>query len=412
MFTPISSQTSLKSYLIKSQAYLSLLIFLVCVVGMTGIAAHTFKKYSEYNLQLIAQALSEQLQAAVVFDDKQTVDETLLLFIEKYPLESIQVTHVNGQLISYINDDAKHSFYSPVLEKIQGWLISDRAGHTDIVHNGQTIAKIKVVNSVIPLINFLQQFLILFTISVIFALMLIAFSTRLIYQKISYSLDTLTETTESVTAHRDFDQRVPSGHIAEFNLISQSFNALLDEIQTWHTHLQQENSHLEHRALHDTLTQLPNRAYFNQKLTQLFESQDQQQFALLYIDNNNFKEINDTHGHLFGDAVLREMAIRLKLALRSDDFLARIGGDEFAVLLLNINKPIYAMTVAQNLLHVSDIPLSIDNLSIQFSFSIGIALSSNAKSVEDLIHQADQAMYQAKLSDIQKLAIYDHQSSY
>lgn len=408
MFTPISSQTSLKSYLIKSQAYLSLLILLVCVIGMTGIAAHTFKKYSEYNLQLIAQALSEQLQAAVVFDDKQTVNETLALFIEKYPLESIQVTNVNGQLVSYINDTTKHSFFSPVLEKIQGWLISDRAGHTDIVHNGQIIAKIKVVNSIYPLISFLQQFLILFTISLISALLLISFSTRLIYRKISHSLDTLTETTESVTAHRDFDQRVPSGHIAEFNIISQSFNALLNEIQTWHTHLQQENSHLEHRALHDTLTQLPNRAYFNQRLSQIFDNQDRHhQFALLYIDNNNFKEINDTHGHLYGDAVLREMAVRLKLALRPDDFLARIGGDEFAVLVLNINKPIYAITVAQNLLHVSDAPLLIENLAIRFSFSIGIALSSNAESVEDLIHQADQAMYQAKLNDIQKLSIYD-----
>ncbi|GAA5016145.1 sensor domain-containing diguanylate cyclase [Acinetobacter puyangensis] len=407
MFTPISSQTSLKSYLIKSQAYLSLLILLVCVIGMTGIAAHTFKKYSEDNLQLIAQLLSEQLQAAIIFDDKETIHETLKMCIGKYPLESIQVTHVNGQLISYINDATKHTFYAPILEKIQRWLISDEAGHTNITHNGQTIAKIKVVNSIYPLISFLQQFLILFTISLISALLLISFSTRLIYRKISYSLDTLTETTESVTAHRDFDQRVPSGHIAEFNIISQSFNALLNEIQTWHTHLQQENSHLEHRALHDTLTQLPNRAYFNQRLSQIFENQDRHQFALLYIDNNNFKEINDTHGHLYGDAVLREMAVRLKLALRPDDFLARIGGDEFAVLVLNINKPIYAITVAQNLLHVSDAPLLIENLAIRFSFSIGIALSSNAESVEDLIHQADQAMYQAKLNNIQKLSIYD-----
>ncbi len=408
MTDPSLVTTSLRSYLLKSQTYLSLLILAVCVVGMTSIAAHTFKRYSEYNLQLIAQSFSEQIQMAVLLEDKRTIDDTIKIFMQKYPLQSIQVINMTGEIIA--NSAEPLPIYrtdAALLESIQTWLISDHAGYTNVVHNAQILAQVKVTNSIFPLISFLKLFVLFFIISLGGVLFLITFSTNLIYRNIDHSLATLTLTTESIIAKRNFTQRVPHSHIAEFNTISESFNALLNEIQTWQAHLQQENSHLEYRALHDILTQLPNRAYFNQRLAQLFEHPNtRRHFALLYIDNNSFKEINDTYGHQAGDAVLQEMAIRLKRTLRSNDFIARIGGDEFAVLLLNISKPMQAMTAAKNLLRVGDTPLQFENTSIQFGFSIGVALSVQADSIEQLIHQADQAMYQAKANTPQKLAIY------
>lgn len=404
--------SSLKSYLIKSQTYLSLLILAVCVIGMTAIAAHTFKKYSEYNLQLIAQSFSEQIQMAVLLDDQRTIDDTIKLFMQKYPLQSIQVIEVSGDIIA--NSEPPAPIYrteAPLIETLQKWLISDNAGYTNVTHNAQILAQIKITNSIFPFINFLKLFVIFFLISLVCVFFLIALSTSFMYRKINYSLDVLTQTTESVIAHRNFSQRIPHSHIAEFNTISESFNALLNEIQAWQMNLQQENTHLEYRALHDTLTQLPNRAYFNQRLTQLFEHPDTRNFfALLYIDNNGFKAINDTYGHQAGDAVLREMAIRLKRTLRSNDFIARIGGDEFAVILLNISKPLQATTVAKNLLRASDTPLQFENTILKFGFSIGVALSAQASSMEELIHQADQAMYQAKINAEQKLAFYTPQT--
>lgn len=395
-----TSPTSLKSYFIKSQMVLSIITLFVCVFGLTAIATHTFKKYSEYNLQLIAQSLSEQLQAAVVFEDTQTIKEILNSFIYKYPIESIQVFSPEGGLLSETVNPAQAS-HSRLMQQIQKWLISEHAGDNNVIHNGQTIAKVRVVNSINPLIGFVNLFLLVFLGCIFFAFIIGWISTRIIYHRINRSLDLLTDTTELISEKRAFQLRVPKGRIAEFNKISHRFNELLDEIQTWHTHLQQENSHLEHRALHDALTQLPNRAYFNQRLELLFEDEDSRpHFALLFIDNNNFKEINDTYGHQVGDAVLQEMANRLKQALRHNDFLARLGGDEFAVLLIDIKHASHALTVAQNLLLTAHEPLMMNNQIIHFSFSIGIAMSADANSAEQLVYFADQAMYQAKENPI------------
>lgn len=376
---------------------------------LIAFSAYTFKKYSNQSLQLVTESLSSQIQAAIVFDDKVTISETLTTFLQKYPLESIRVTAANGEPIAYVQDKNHEIFYYGLIQRMQDWLAMGGAGYIEMYHNGQPLATIQVKSNIYTSLQFLKLLFWILLFGFIFTLILIWITTRIFYRKISKSLRVLTESTQDITDYRDFKKRVPMGKIYEFNKIALSFNALLNEIQTWHYHLQQENSHLEHQALHDALTQLPNRAYFNQRLQELFEnSQTQKNFALFYIDNNDFKEINDTYGHLVGDAVLREMAIRLKLSLNPEDFLARIGGDEFAVLLMNIHSAENAMIVARKLSLVSDAPLYLDsNIIIHFGFSIGVALSSDASSIRDLINQADQAMYTAKVSPKQKIKLYD-----
>jgi diguanylate cyclase (GGDEF)-like protein len=118
--------------------------------------------------------------------------------------------------------------------------------------------------------------------------------------------------------------------------------------------------------------------------------------ALFFIDNNNFKDINDQYGHLAGDAVLQEMANRLKTSLRQDDFIARLGGDEFAILIRNISKTEHLAKISENLLKCCEQPLQFEQHEIHFSFSIGIASTEQAHSPEDLITAADSAMYKAK----------------
>ena len=198
--------------------------------------------------------------------------------------------------------------------------------------------------------------------------------------------------------------------MSEFNAISNRFNFLLNEIQSWENDLQTTNSNLEHRILHDNLTLLPNRSYFQQQINQFFNDNAQRnQFALLFIDNDNFKAINDNYGHQVGDAVLIEMSSRLKKSLRSGDFIARLGGDEFAVLLPNTQKPEHAIAVANHLIHSAEQPMVLDDQTqVSFSFSIGIAMSNSATSAEQLIHSADLAMYQAKLNKHRKWAMFEH----
>ncbi|MBZ0415257.1 GGDEF domain-containing protein, partial [Acinetobacter baumannii] len=145
---------------------------------------------------------------------------------------------------------------------------------------------------------------------------------------------------------------------------------------------------------------LPNRHYFYQILLDMFEDKDfDNKSALLFIDNNNFKSINDQFGHLAVDEVLKEMAKRLQTRLRHQDFIARLGGDEFAVILHSITHADHLISIAENLLESCKEPLHLNDQTIYFSFSVGIALSQFASSPEDFIMQADQAMYKAKTSE-------------
>lgn len=156
---------------------------------------------------------------------------------------------------------------------------------------------------------------------------------------------------------------------------------------------------LSHQANHDTLTNLPNRTLFRDRLTQtvISSSRNKEQFALFFIDLDQFKKINDTLGHHIGDKVLIEAANRLQGALRAEDTLARLGGDEFTIILKDIKNLQSASTVAQKITETIKEPLIIDGHTLFISSSIGISLyPTDSQNEEDLIKYADTAMYKAK----------------
>ena len=133
------------------------------------------------------------------------------------------------------------------------------------------------------------------------------------------------------------------------------------------------------------------------KLLNIFDNpQYRHNSALLLIDNNKFKAINDEYGHLAGDAVLKEMATRLGQSVRHEDFIARLGGDEFAIILHTPHHADHLQAIAEVLLGSCKEPLDFNGQLIHFGFSVGIAFSHFAENPEDLVMQADQAMYKAK----------------
>ena len=231
----------------------------------------------------------------------------------------------------------------------------------------------------------------------LFMIFAVWWSVNLTYRHIMESFSPLIQIAQLLKQQKAYNLRFPQSDIKEFQELNGTFNQLLDEIQTWHTHLQNENNALSHQVQHDHLTQLPNRSYFYQVLCNLFEDPNQRQnLALVFIDNNNFKAINDQYGHLVGDEVLKEMSNRLKRHIRQNDFVARLAGDEFAIILRSISKVEHLISIAENLIKCCEEPLIYKGQAIAFSFSLGIAISTQASSPEDLISQADQAMYKAK----------------
>ena len=157
---------------------------------------------------------------------------------------------------------------------------------------------------------------------------------------------------------------------------------------------------LRHDALHDALTGLPNRNHFLTVLDQMVkrvQRQPQLLFAILFIDLDHFKQINDTYGHQIGDHLLSAVAYRLKVCVRAQDVVARMGGDEFVVLLDSISSINEADEIGKRILNALALPFDVQGEALEISASIGIRVNDFAfERLEDLLHEADTAMYYAK----------------
>ncbi len=166
-------------------------------------------------------------------------------------------------------------------------------------------------------------------------------------------------------------------------------------------HLNNQNAQLIYQALHDDLTALPNRTLLYDRVEQALRRahREGQPLALLIMDLDRFKEVNDTLGHHFGDFVLQQIAKRISAALRETDTVARLGGDEFAVLLPDAELQ-DAMNCVEKLISALDVAIPINGMSLSVKSSIGIALyPQHGTDVQTLLRHADVAMYQAKRGD-------------
>lgn len=163
-------------------------------------------------------------------------------------------------------------------------------------------------------------------------------------------------------------------------------------------HLSKQNARLVHQALHDDLTDLPNRTLLFDRIEQALHRshRDGQPLALFLMDLDRFKEVNDTLGHHFGDLVLQQMGKRISASLRETDTVARLGGDEFAILIPDADCK-DAILCVEKLLSTLDVAIPINGMSLSVKASIGIALyPQHGSDSETLLQHADVAMYQAK----------------
>ncbi|WOD40280.1 EAL domain-containing protein [Nodosilinea sp. E11] len=171
---------------------------------------------------------------------------------------------------------------------------------------------------------------------------------------------------------------------------------------------------LLHEVRHDALTQLPNRTLFKNRVSRLIQQFSNQnyaaKYAVLFVDLDRFKLVNDSFGHLIGDRFLVQIAQRLQVSVRPHDLIARLGGDEFAILLEEINHLDEAIEVAKRLQAEIEKPLVLNGYELFPSASIGVATSDlGYQSVDEILRDADTAMYQAKLSGRAQFAVFnDH----
>jgi diguanylate cyclase (GGDEF)-like protein/PAS domain S-box-containing protein len=165
------------------------------------------------------------------------------------------------------------------------------------------------------------------------------------------------------------------------------------------TQRKETEQRLEHLAQHDPLTDLPNRSLFRDRLQQAINKnhRDEQSLALLFIDLDHFKEVNDTLGHVVGDQLLVETARRIAACVRNSDTVARLGGDEFTVVLQCVEDREAVARIADDVIEALAAPFVLGQATAHISASIGIAMCpDNADEPDALTHAADRAMYEAK----------------
>jgi diguanylate cyclase (GGDEF)-like protein len=176
---------------------------------------------------------------------------------------------------------------------------------------------------------------------------------------------------------------------------------------------EQAEARLQHQVMHDPLTGLPNRVFLRDRVAQAIARRDGdpgQGFALLYIDVDRFKQINDSLGHLVGDDVLREVARRLGSIVREPDVVARLSGDEFAILLERVAVPRRATHVAQRIIDALRRPISAGGRELHASASIGIAMGNGTRDyarTDEVLQDADIALYRAKECGRNRYVMFD-----
>lgn len=198
--------------------------------------------------------------------------------------------------------------------------------------------------------------------------------------------------------------------IDELDILNRSADQLGNELETLGNEVEQRTRELENIAMYDRLTELPNRNMLNYQLGKLLYclQRNKHQFAVLFLDLDDFKKVNDSHGHKVGDQLLQQAAKRISRALRESDTVYRFGGDEFVILLPFVEQKQQAETVANKVIRSFKQPIIVGSLRFYISPSIGIAFVINPTiTPDDIIRQADIAMYEAKQAGGEGYKLYD-----
>ncbi|OKP05566.1 diguanylate cyclase domain-containing protein [Xenorhabdus eapokensis] len=377
--------------------HLVITFIILSVVGLflSLLALLAMQKYAENSLKLIATTIAHTAQAAVVFQDKTAANEILELIAVHDGFTEAKIFDAKQQVLArwQANQETRTGNFKKLVEH---WLFPEPFT-LPIYHHQQKVGAVWLIGNSDHIIKFIYQALLVLFACLLFSAVISLYLSLRMHDGIVRALQNITAVAHDVRQRRTFSRRVPSAHIAELHELSQVFNHLLEELEEWQHHLQTEKAVLTWQAQHDSLTGLPNRATFERVLSTVMSDKFMRESAaILFIDGNRLKYVNDIYGHAAGDHVLVTIAATLRRRVRKTDTVARLGGDEFAILLPSANLE-DAERVAKNIIHAMDAPILLPNgQHLRITLSIGIALSNGELTAEQLLSEADAAMYHIK----------------
>lgn len=379
-----------------------ILVLLITLIfsgtSLSILAFFALDDYAKQNLHLMASSVSYRVEAGVVFNDRLAIQDTINQLTYHHELSQIKVFDQHHNILAENKPNPPEQ--NNIITRLLNRLFFSNPVVELIEHDKQKIGSVWIVGNAAALTHFLGQVALGMTSCLIITMLAVSYFSRRSHAYIMNTINKMTNVANMVREQRAFNLRLPYTQIVELNELSEDFNSLLDEIEQWHKHIKAENASLTYKAMHDSLTGLANRNYFEAQLENLFiQSKVSAPLALLFIDNNRFKAVNDTYGHAVGDKILIETAKRLQSRLREKDFVARLGGDEFAVILPRVGSLKNAEAVCKAIISAIETPVVLPNgEEIYIKLSIGIAISTQCRTPQQLLAHADAAMYQAKLT--------------
>ncbi|HBA88898.1 MAG TPA: GGDEF domain-containing protein [Geobacter sp.] len=408
------------------QRKLMVIIMLCC--GVTLMAASLFfvarevkvlYRAQQEDLLSFADMIGKNVASALVFNDPASAQETIRPLIVKKSILAAYVVSRDGHLFArHVAPQAdvgslaleklpREAAPAEILkavdrirEEVRGSILTGRASLVKPIYvDSDQVGTVVIHASTTGFLNSLR-----WTVLATLLFMTVAFVAAYIFsawlqQMVSAPLLKLLAVMKEVSGSKNFAIRAQRPSSDEIGLLYDGFNEMLCEIEERNQILRQRQAHLQQLAHYDPLTRLPNRTLFYDRLAQALFHADRAKevIAVIFIDLDHFKDVNDTLGHRTGDLLLVEVANRLSTVVRSCDTVARLGGDEFTVFAQNIDCAHNASIVAEKLHCLFAAPFRLGASEIYVTASIGITLFPNdGKTVDELLMNADIAMYHAK----------------
>lgn len=408
----------LSNYSLARRTTLATVLTLVAMLSLAGVAlASLFLKgqIDESRVSALTQAnvASSTISAAMRFGGYEVIAEALHVFDTGAGHDSAAVYDHAGHLRAELVAPGETTF-PPQLSALKTWGLGLADARPvqyqlrdDQSRDGKASLGTLVVN---PNQRALRDGLTRALVILGVVLAITALAGWLVARALSRALlkpvEELSVWAEQVSASRNLLAPAPRGGGREVNRLTSSFEALIAQVAEQNRELKRKqyelkasNAHLESIAFSDALTGLPNRSLFESTLETLLTKSNSSgsPLAVLFIDLDHLKVINDVHGHAQGDAALLATAARIRRALRSSDFLARLASDEFAVITPNVTGVDDAVKLGERLTVWLGIALPEDKWAHPLRASVGVAVfPDHGDDVENLVQAADWAMYKAK----------------
>ncbi|TDP05540.1 diguanylate cyclase (GGDEF)-like protein [Roseateles asaccharophilus] len=349
--------------------------------------------------ELAAGLLANNLASMVAFNDLEAMRAELAGFSFRPDLVELRLLAADGRVLV--------EWQSPKLQAQTGLLSAPEIEIRETIEfKGEVLGQLQLRERLDILTRSMLWLSLTAGIVILLASLVAAAASRLVQRRALAPIVELGRLAEQVAAQQDYGLRAQVHRLDEVGRLAQRFNEMLARIEVAQEQInqrlrleQQAGQQFQQLAHHDSLTQLPNRLFFQGAIREMVSRAQASQglMGLMFIDLDNFKHVNDNHGHDAGDEVLRVVARRMSAVLRRGDLLCRLGGDEFALLLPELQHVAVAEQMAQRLISSVREPLVVGGVLMPVGATVGLAFfPTDAQDADGLLQAADAAMYAAK----------------